>query len=62
MIYEYECEACEHQFEAEQKITDPKIEECPECGKLKVKRLISGGTSFQLKGGCWAKDLYSGNK
>lgn len=58
MIYEYECKVCKHNWEVEQKITDPKIKKCPNCKKMKAQRLISN-TSFQLKGSGWAKDLYS---
>ena len=41
-IYEYRCDGCGHQFEdvcssAEADQTD----ECPKCGKSKVKRLVS---------------------
>jgi len=60
--YNYTCENCENSWEEDQKINDPKITECPKCHELKAKRLISGGTSFQLVGGNWAKDSYSGSK
>ena len=51
-IYEYECRACEHKFEEWQKISEKPVRKCPECGKRKVKRLISS-TSFKLKGSGW---------
>lgn len=59
ITYEYQCrnENCKHQFEAEQRISDDPLKECPLCGS-EVQRLISGGTSFVLNGGGWAKDLY----
>jgi len=57
--YEYACDACDHEFEREQRITDKPIRKCPECGKLKARRMI-GGSSFILKGGGWYSDLYSG--
>jgi len=57
MIYEYECEGCGHSFEFEQKITDKPRKKCPECGKMKLKRLISH-SSFRLLGGGWFKDGY----
>ena len=57
-VYEYQCKACEHQFEEWQKIKDDPIKTCPKCGKDEVERLISQ-TAFQLKGGGWYKDLYS---
>jgi putative FmdB family regulatory protein len=57
-IYEYACEKCESEFEAEQRITDDPIKSCPRCKSRKIKRLISR-TSFVLKGGGWYSDLYS---
>lgn len=60
-VYEYQCSACNHEFEREQRISEDPIKKCPECGKLKVKRLISR-TSFVLKGGGWYGDLYGSVK
>ena len=57
-VYEYACEKCNHEFEAEQRISDDPIRTCPKCRARKVKRLISR-TSFVLKGGGWYSDLYS---
>ena len=57
--YEYQCEACKHGFEVEQRITEPRLESCPKCEKPKLKRLIGTG-NFILKGGGWYSDLYSG--
>ena len=58
MTYEYECQACGHQWEAEQSIKDSPLKQCASCGKDKAKRLISGGTGFLLKGGGWYADGY----
>jgi putative FmdB family regulatory protein len=60
-IYEYQCEKCEHEFEREQRITDPPVKTCPKCRSRRVKKLISR-TSFVLKGGGWYSDLYSSAK
>ena len=57
-VYEYACEKCKHEFEAEQRISDDPIRTCPKCRARKVKRLISR-TSFVLKGSGWYSDLYS---
>jgi putative FmdB family regulatory protein len=59
--YEYGCDACGKKWEAEQRITEAPIKKCPKCGKLKAKRLISGGT-FMLKGGGWYADGYGSKK
>ncbi len=56
--YEYQCDACNHQFEIEQRITENKLKKCPECKKMKLVRLVGTG-NFILKGGGWYADLYS---
>ena len=56
--YEYLREKCEHEFEREQRMSDPPVKTCPACRSRKVTRLISR-TSFVLKGGGWYSDLYS---
>lgn len=58
--YEYECQACGHNMEAVQRITESPLIECPACQKPRLQRLISA-TSFQLKGGGWYKDGYGAN-
>jgi putative FmdB family regulatory protein len=57
--YHYSCDHCGHEFEREQRITETPIKKCPDCGKLKARRMIAGG-GFILKGGGWESDLYSG--
>lgn len=51
-IYEYQCNACGHQFEALQKFSDGPIQTCPICSKEEVTKLISAA-GFQLKGSGW---------
>ncbi len=48
--YEYACDACHHQYERFQPISDKPDVKCPECGKKKVRRLFSAGAGFILKG------------
>ncbi len=48
--YDYQCDACEHAFEKFQPITAKVIRKCPECGKLKVRRLIGAGAGIIFKG------------
>ena len=57
-LYEYICEACDHEFDMIQKFSDKPIKKCPECGKLKVVKKVSM-TGFKLEGGGWYKDGYS---
>ncbi|MHC4297951.1 MAG: FmdB family zinc ribbon protein [Planctomycetota bacterium] len=39
-IYEFQCSECEHHFDKIMGLNDPKPRKCPECGKLKVTRVI----------------------
>ena len=48
--YDYECDACEHEFELFQGINDPVKRKCPECGKLKLRRLFGTGAAIMFKG------------
>lgn len=59
--YEYACQACENTWEAEQRITEPALTECPKCGAPKAQRLISG-SRFVLKGSGWYADGYGSSK
>jgi putative FmdB family regulatory protein len=48
--YDYKCAVCEHQWEEFQSITAKPTRKCPECGKLKAKRLIGPGAGIIFKG------------
>jgi len=48
--YDYLCDACDHSFELFQSITAPVKRKCPECGKLKLRRLIGPGAAIVFKG------------
>lgn len=61
-IYEYQCQDCQHQLEALQKISDPPLLDCPQCGKPALKKKISA-VGFRLKGGGWYEtDFKTGSK
>jgi putative FmdB family regulatory protein len=51
-IYEYRCEACGHELEQIQKISDPPLVDCPACGQPTLRKQISAA-AFRLKGGGW---------
>jgi putative FmdB family regulatory protein len=51
-IYEYQCKACDHVFDTLQKLSDPPLRKCPECGRLKLTKLVSAA-GFRLKGKGW---------
>ena len=48
--YDYQCDACDHCFELFQKISDPVKRKCPECGRLKLRRLFGTGAAILFKG------------
>ncbi|QDU60677.1 Zinc ribbon domain protein [Planctomycetes bacterium Pan216] len=48
--YEYVCDACEHEMEEFQSITAKPLKKCPECGKMKLRRLLGTGGGFIFKG------------
>ena len=48
--YEYACNACGHEFELFQNISDKPKRTCPKCGKRRAKRLISSGGGILFRG------------
>jgi putative FmdB family regulatory protein len=48
--YEYQCDACEHNFDDFQSINDPPLKKCPECGKSKLRRVFGTGAAILFKG------------
>ncbi len=48
--YDYECDACGHEFELFQSITEANKRKCPECKKLKLRRLFGTGAAVVFKG------------
>ena len=48
--YEYLCQACGHEFELFQSMSASVKRKCPDCGKLKLKRLIGIGSGVIFKG------------
>lgn len=61
-IYEYQCQACEHELEKLQKLSDAPLTDCPKCGKPALKKKISAA-GFRLKGGGWYEtDFKTGSK
>ncbi|WP_376692623.1 FmdB family zinc ribbon protein [Wenzhouxiangella sp. EGI_FJ10409] len=61
-IYEYRCQSCGHELEKLQKIADPPLVDCPECGAPALTKLISAA-GFRLKGSGWYEtDFKKDNK
>lgn len=51
-IYEYRCGSCGHQQEFLQKVSDPPLTDCTECGKPTFSKMVTAA-GFQLKGSGW---------
>jgi putative FmdB family regulatory protein len=48
--YDYLCDGCGHEFELFQSINEPVQRKCPECRKLKLRRLFGAGAAIVFKG------------
>jgi putative FmdB family regulatory protein len=60
-IYEYQCQRCGHHHEALQKLSDPQLRQCPECGRKSLKRLVSA-VRFRLAGSGWYETDFKSDK
>lgn len=60
-IYAYRCESCGFGKDVLQKISDPQLTQCPECGKDTFRKQVTAA-GFQLKGSGWyVTDFRGGN-
>ncbi|MEJ2420387.1 MAG: zinc ribbon domain-containing protein [Acidobacteriota bacterium] len=50
-LYEYECDACHKRFEKLQRLSDPLLTVCPQCGGAVHKRISA--PAIQFKGTGW---------
>lgn len=61
-IYGYHCSSCGCSKDVLQKMSDPLLTTCPECGKETFSKQLSA-PGFQLKGSGWyASDFKGGPK
>ena len=61
-IYGYQCTSCEHTFDVLQKMSDPKLVDCPDCGEATLRKQLSA-PKFRLKGKGWYEtDFKTGDK
>ncbi|MCC2595951.1 zinc ribbon domain-containing protein [Pusillimonas sp. MFBS29] len=51
-IYAYKCSACGHAQDVLQKMSDPVLTVCPECGASAYEKQVTAA-GFQLKGSGW---------
>ena len=48
--YEYECDACGHNFDEFQYFSEDLLTKCPACKKKKLRRLFGTGAAVLFKG------------
>ncbi len=48
--YDYQCSACNYEFEEFQSISSDALQVCPSCGESALKRLVGGGIGVIFKG------------
>ena len=51
-IYQYQCADCGHALEALQKMSDPRLVDCPKCQAPALKKQLTSA-AFKLKGTGW---------
>ena len=61
--YHYRCSNCGHELEVFQGMNDAALTECTKCGTQQLKRVITAGGGFVLKGsGFHNTDYKTGSK
>jgi len=48
--YEYQCDACNHNFDDFHSMSDKPLTKCPKCGKKKLRRVFGTGAAVIFKG------------
>ena len=48
--YEYQCDACDHNFDEFQSMSEEPLKKCPKCGKRKLRRVYGPGAAILFKG------------
>jgi len=48
--YEYQCDACNHNFDEFQSFSDKPLKKCPKCRKPKLRRVFGAGAAVIFKG------------
>lgn len=48
--YEYQCDACNHNFDEFQSMSEAPLKKCPKCKKSKLRRLFGTGAAVLFKG------------
>ena len=58
-IYAYRCDSCGFQKDHLQKLSDPVLSTCPECGAASYAKQVTAA-GFQLKGNGWYATDFKG--
>jgi putative FmdB family regulatory protein len=61
-IYVFRCDACDHEFERLQKLSEPDPVVCPECGKRNTVRRQVTAPVFRLAGSGWYETDFKSDK
>ena len=48
--YQYLCRNCNYEFEKMQSIVSEPLKKCPNCNKITLKKVITGGAGLIFKG------------
>lgn len=48
--YEYHCDACDHNFDEFQSMSEAPLKKCPNCKKPKLRRVFGTGAAILFKG------------
>lgn len=56
--YEYQCDACDHNFDEFQSFSEKPLKKCPKCGKPKLRRMFGTGAAILFKGSGFYKTDY----
>ncbi|MFN4260152.1 MAG: FmdB family zinc ribbon protein [Gemmataceae bacterium] len=48
--YDYVCDACTHEFEEFQSMSEEPLKKCPKCNKKKLRRKIGTGAALIFRG------------
>jgi putative FmdB family regulatory protein len=60
-IYAYQCQACGHEFDAMQKISDAPLTQCPSCEEDTLKKQLTA-PAFRLSGSGWYETDFKKDK
>ncbi len=59
--YDYVCDSCSHKFEQFQMMSAAPLKKCPQCAKMKLRRLIGTGGGVIFKGSGFYETDYRGD-